>query len=158
MCLYEAKKLNQTEDIICYKVLFKGGWVDSDPFNEHVLFSPFYYSLYRIGNSKYTYCQDNVVNGHYYDGKKVTNCKCLNEALHSLKNKEEAIDYAKSLSANFPKVYVIKCIIPKTSKFLYDGFCLVNDKKFQSYASQKIKPIAIIDCFEQKHNTVQNEM
>ena len=113
MCLYEPKKLNQTEDIICYKVLFKGGWCDNQPFNEDVLFSPFYFSPYRIGNTKYTRCQDNVVNGH--------------------------------------------CKKEKTSKFLYDGFCVLRKNeefKAESYASQKIKPIAIIDCFELKYNTV----
>ena len=157
MCLYEPKKLNQTEDIICYKVLFKGGWCDNQPFNEDVLFSPFYFSPYRIGNTKYTRCQDNVVNGHCYYEKKVVKCKCLYESLHSFKNEEDAKDYAKSLTANFPKVYVVKCIIPKTSKFLYDGFCVLRKNeefKAESYASQKIKPIAIIDCFELKYNTV----
>lgn len=179
MCLYEPKKLNQEEEIVCYKVLYKssaGGVYDKDPDNLDIMYSPYYGSRYHMNRTKYTKCEGEVVNGHYIVNTeekidvsflgdrpctsttsfKSFPCKVIHGALHSFKNLDDALYMADLLLANYDNTFVVKCVIPKTSKYAYEGFSEIGTKgkrRSPSYASQKLKPIEIV-----KHFNVWDEL
>ena len=68
-------------------------------------------------------------------------------ALHSYAKLEDAVTDAKN--CGWMEVYVIKCIIPKTSAFVLKG---INGYYFtENYVSQKLKPIEPV-VFVDNHN------
>lgn len=173
MCLYAAKRINPQEEIVCYKVLYKssaGGVYDKDPDNWDIMYSPYYGSRYHMNHTKYTKCEGEVVNGHYVVNTqenidvsflgdrpctsttsfKSIPCKVIHGALHSFKNVEDAMHMADMLLGNYDNTFVVKCVIPKTSKYAYEGFSEIGatgEKFAPSYASQKLKPIEIVKRF-----------
>lgn len=124
MCLNKAVRIKPEEDIVCYKLFYKR---DSD----NTLYSLYRRSPYKLNNTKNT-CAENpkiYCSGFSYHIE--------GNALHSFANYEDA----KKYKSKYHKAIIVKCIIPKNSKYIYEG--VFSDVK--SYASQKIKPIEILN-------------
>ena len=114
MCLDKARKVNLKRNIRCYKVL------EYDSLRKK-LYSPFQYEDYDIGETKEinAICPDIYSSGDIHGN-----------AYHTYKRKRDAIRECR----DWGRFCVVKCIIPKDSKYVYKGVCC-RDK---SYASQKL--------------------
>ena len=131
MCLLNPKWiLDHTEDIVCYKVLH---------YDTTLYPYPCYISTqahrgnYVLGKTRSLKNKKPVFKNHlssdiwYIEGS----------ALHSYAKLEDAVTDAKN--CGWMEVYVIKCIIPKTSAFVLKG---IHGYYFaENYVSQKLKPI-----------------
>lgn len=133
MCLTNIEKITPQEDIICYKLFKIDPTVcDSD------MWSPFQSKHWKIGkmetlkrNAPTVYssyycngCQKNMIHGGAY---------------HSYQNIADIpIEFLLC-----PGFVVCKCIIPKSSKYVYSG-CNNDNKNSKGYASQKLKPVEIV--------------
>ena len=134
MCLVKCHKLNINEDIICYKyVTVKlDGYLYQSPVRKN--------TFWQIGKQKeiknltgeISEYKAKLLHNSYID--KINGC-----AYHTFENLEDAMTYA---SFGSPRHYaILKCIIPKSSKYVFKG---ENFEGKQSYASQKLKPIEIV--------------
>lgn len=137
MCLINAKKITTQEDIVCYKILrVNPNELDSD------MWSPYFkHKIWKIGRTE-TLKRDEPDIFYYgdYDEKKIS---VGSGAYHSYQN-------IHNMPVEFflrSEYVVCKCIIPKSSKYIYKGF--VNGNGI-GYASQKLKPIEFVhvDKFE----------
>lgn len=135
MCLEQAKLYSkpigtEDKDIVCYKIYHR--------YNKSIFASLFQRKqqilgqLYEISEKNV-----NVLKGigrsHWVE----------ENAFHSFASLRSAKEFAKYLlGANKKyKLYVVKCIIPKYSKYIYVG----KFNNYKSYASQQIIPIEVIN-------------
>lgn len=159
MCLYNAKwVLDHQDDIICYKVLSPIDNTFKNFQNLETLTCP--QVTYTIGKT----------NSIDYKRRKTSVIKCdlsnketpyvTDGAYHSFVTIKDAIEYSKKNI--WLDKYIVKCIIPKNSAYIFKGDCLkVNSWTYLSgdhktyilnaYASQKIKPIEIVAEVETHH-------
>ena len=129
MCLWHAVRIKSEEDIICYKLFYKR---DSN----NILYSLYRRSVYELNHIKNTRAENPQIYCSEFLGVKTYHIE--GSALHSFANYEDAKKYKKE--CKYHKAIIVKCIIPKNSKYIYEG--VFSDVK--SYASQKLKPIEII--------------
>lgn len=128
MCLRDPKLILHDNDIVCYKYLRVSE-------NGTILESPYFSKQWAIGRTESL--------------KKRTGPDIVNEgfmtainggAYHSYASLEDA-RYDASCVCTYPYA-IVECIIPKNSKYTYLGNVFYNEP---SYASQKLKPIKIIE-------------
>ena len=139
MCLNNVKRVRQTKDIVCYKVLR----ID----NDSVMFSPYYAAKsWKLGRTETLRrnAPDRTVdeNGIY---------KIHGGAYHSYVNVNE-IEKSYFLHSRYA---VCKCIIPKNSKYVYKG---ISSNGTQGYASQKLKPIEILKLDENDETVASTDI
>ena len=138
MCLKKAKLVQQTEDIVCYKVL-RG--------RKHsvTLYSPYQYAKYEIGKKLRLKRTNPEIYARTEKGKTETNYIIQGGAYHSFITKEQAKKWCKSrIYFDGDDYVVVECIIPKTAKYVYKGMFGDGTRKENSYASSEIKPIKVI--------------
>ena len=132
MCLTNVEKITPQEDIICYKLFVIDPKVcDSD------MRSPFYSKSWKIGKMETLKRNAATVYSSYYNGHK--NHKIQGGAYHSYQN-------IADIPVEFllrSEIVVCKCIIPKSSKYIYSG-CNNGDQNSKGYASQKLKPVELV--------------
>ena len=144
MCLVDCNKIEKKDDIICYKVVKN--------LNDVTFSSPFKSAtIWEIGKQKEikNTSISNLKKYSLYKQKVITNShmhKIYGCAYHTFTTEEEAFDYIMILKTIYAtKFSVLKCVIPKSSKYVYKGtFQIAEDVKYKSYASQKLKPIEIM--------------
>lgn len=145
MCLVDCNKIEQKDDIICYKVVKN--------LNDVVFRSPFKTNtLWEIGKQKEikNTSISNLKKYSFYKQKVIANSymhKIYGCAYHTFSSEMEAKKYIEI--AYIPEsrkgLSILKCVIPKSSKYVYEGvFHGVNYESYKSYASQKLKPIEVI--------------
>ncbi len=142
MCLTYAKIVEQTEDIICYKIFVK----DLDHYEEEDekgLYSPYRWSPYKIGKMKTTRQKSPQIRN--YGGR----CPCIErKAFHSFKNLDDAVDWTiRRFRIGKEPYCIVECIIPKDSKYTYSGIYdpNLNDSiTYPAYACERIKPIRVV--------------
>ena len=136
MCLTNIEKITPQEDIICYKLFVIDPKVcDSD------MRSPFYSKSWKIGKMETLKRNAATVYSSYYNGHK--NHKIQGGAYHSYQNIADIpVEFLL-----FSEIVVCKCIIPKSSKYVYSG-CNNDNKSSKGYASQKLKPVEIVHVDE----------
>ena len=132
MCLTNIEKITPQEDIMCYKLFKIGPTVcDSD------MWSPFKSKHWKIGKMETLKRNAPTVYSSYYNGCKKN---MIHEgAYHSYQN-------IADIPVEFllrPEIVVCKCIIPKSSKYVYSGYNNEN-KSSKGYASQKLKPVELV--------------
>ena len=132
MCLTNIEKITPQEDIICYKLFKIDPTVcDSD------MWSPFYSKSWKIGKMETLKRNAATVYSSYYNGHK--SHKIQGGAYHSYQNIADIpVEFLL-----FSEIVVCKCIIPKSSKYVYSG-CNNGDQNSKGYASQKLKPVEIV--------------
>ena len=122
MCLTNFEKITPQEDIICYK-LFKidPTACDSD------MWSPFHSKSWKIEKMETLKRNAPTVYSSYYNG-----CKkqiIQGGAYHSYQNIADIpVEFLL-----YPDFVVCKCIIPKSSKYVYSG-CDNDNKNSKGYA------------------------
>ena len=145
MCLERCKTTSIRTDKECYKVLLK------NPYDGE-LRSPLRSGMvWAIGETA-------KINADEPDF--IANCSGLNQfgevsieingnAFHTLRRKRDAINYAKLLASHRPgtkfEIVVVKCTIPKDTKYIYEG--KVQYRFFQyydGYASQSLRVDEIV--------------
>ena len=132
MCLSNIEKITPQEDIVCYKLFMINPRVcDSD------MWSPFKSKHWKIGRMETLKRNKPTVYSSYYNGQKKH--KIQGGAYHSYQNIADIP--AEFLSC--PDFVVCKCIIPKSSKYVYSGYNNDNENS-KGYASQKLKPVEIV--------------
>ena len=111
MCLTNIEKITPQEDIICYKLFVIDPKVcDSD------MRSPFYSKSWKIGKMETLKRNAATVYSSYYNGHK--NHKIQGGAYHSYQNIADIpVEFLL-----FSEIVVCKCIIPKSSKYVYSGY------------------------------------
>lgn len=129
MCLTNIEKITPQEDIICYKLLR----VDPTECDSDML-SPYQSKSWKIGRMESLKRNEPTV---YSSGYKKYIIR--GGAYHSYKNIAD-IPVEFLLRSEF---VVCKCIIPKSSKYVYSGYNNEN-KNSKGYASQKLKPIEFV--------------
>lgn len=133
MCLEKANLVQQTEDIVCYKVL-------CGRTHSVTLYSPYRNSEYVVGKKK----KLKRTQPDLFRTDK-GNLTVGGGAYHSFITKEQAKKWCKSMTCFDDADYVVvECIIPKTAKYVYKGMFGSGAKKENSYASSEIKPIKVI--------------
>ena len=124
MCLHIEENQQAeiaTEDIICYKAIIE-----------------------KLDNELYTFYQQAKIKiGNTYRSKFTIDCFGeIEKGLHSLTTLEIAKEfiYDKTLTRI---THIVKCIIPKGSKYYLGHFCVNND----SYASNRLKYVEIVETY-----------
>ena len=115
MCLEKAIQIKPEKDIICYKICV---------FAENRFFSPFYYFPYllgkveKIGKMKPAIYFDYLANSDMVtiDGDSFHSFKTLRGAKGMLE-----ILKKKSGTSTTTNYVILKCVIPKDSKYIYEG-------------------------------------
>lgn len=128
MCQVNSVRINQENDIVCYKVFRKK------------LFSNKLYSVFQ----DFTWKVNKVHAIHSYVPNINYHREIYSNAFHSF----QSLDGAQELCACknkesilvFSKYVVYECIIPKNSKFVYSGYTMLKDYT-ASFASEKLIPI-----------------
>ena len=127
MCLKDPKLVLQDNDIVCYKFLRVG--------ENGILESPYFPKQWTIGRTesleKRT-APDIVTEGFM--------TSINGGAYHSYASLEDAC-YDAACVCDYPYA-IVECVIPQNSKYTYLGNVFYSE---QSYASQKLKPIKIIE-------------
>lgn len=138
MCLEKAKLVQQTEDIVCYKVL-RGRKCSV------TLYSPYQNAKYELGKKLKLRRTEPKIYARTEKGKTEANYIIHGGAYHSFIAKEQAKKWCKSMTCFDDADYVVvECIIPKTAKYIYKGMFGSGAKKENGYASSEIKPIKVI--------------
>ena len=133
MCLSNIEKITPQEDIICYKLLMiNPNECDSD------MWSPYQLKSWKIGRMESLKRNEPILYSSGY--KKYV---ILGGAYHSYQNVTDIP--AEFLSRS--DFVVCKCIIPKSSKYVYSGYNNENENS-KGYASQKLKPVEFVHKFE----------
>ena len=157
MCLVNPQKLNQTQDVVCYKIFYKRA--DNNLFYKIInklfygktLFSAFKCAVYRLGCTKKLNINEPYVLPYHFSSLK----RIEGNSLHSFVTFEDAFNFLKNdyemLIDNLRnrKLYtpcIVQCKIPKNSKFLYKGIFEGKDNRiiYQSYASERLVPEEIV--------------
>lgn len=138
MCLEKAKLVQQTEDIVCYKVL-RGRK------RSVTLYSPYQNTAYELGKKLKLRRAEPKIYARTEKGKTETNYIINGGAYHSFITKEQAKNWCKSMASFADCDYVVvECIIPKTAKYVYKGIFGEGKRKENGYASSEIKPIKVV--------------
>ena len=133
MCLTNIEKITPQEDIVCYKVLV----IDPKVCNPDDMCSLCHSQFWKIGRMEALKRNKLTVYSTYYRGHKINVIR--EGAYHSYKN---IIDIPlESLSCS--DFVVCKCIIPKSSNYVYSGYNNY-DSNSKGYASEKLKPVEIM--------------
>lgn len=139
--LEKAKLVQQTEDIVCYKVLCV---------RKHsvTLYSPYQNARYKLGKKLKLRRTGPKIYAITKKGKTETNYIIHGGAYHSFITKEQAKKWCKGMASfDYADYVVVECIIPKTAKYVYKGMYgsdAKDAKKENSYASSEIMPIKVI--------------
>lgn len=135
MCLRNAKKIEPAGDITCYKVVVPfvnkkdGDRIDySSPYQSRKKWVLGKMSTIGKRNHPEIYRMEDDKTMVIYRG-----------AYHSFVNKLDAINFCKHYYAT--SLVVLECIIPKDSKYVYEGEFTTWTCTYKSYASHKLKPI-----------------
>lgn len=125
MCLNSAVRINTEKDIVCYKLFWQYG---------NTLYSFYRNSPYKLNVTRSTRTKTPKLYCSNFNGEKTY---CIQEsAFHSFANYGDVKEFHKGSSS-----VIVKCIIPKNSEYIYEG----TYAGVKSYASQKLKPIEIIE-------------
>lgn len=128
MCLHNAVRINTEKNIICYKLFWKDG---------NTLYSLYRNSPYKLNVTRSTRTKTPKLYCLEFEGEKIY---CIHEsAFHSFANYGDIKEF-KDKNYKGSSV-IVKCIIPKNSEYIYEG----TYAGVKSYASQKLKPIEIIE-------------
>lgn len=144
MCLYNPTQIFPENHIVTYKVFRKNIFSKK-------LYSPFYHFKWKT-NKKYSTNVDkptlfSEINEIFTPTlvKPILKATPMIEggAFHSFKFLEDAIFTKNSINHKniFNKIVIYKCIIPTSSKFIYEGLCASNKNGLPSYASESLIPI-----------------
>jgi len=166
MCLTKAKLIKTENDIVCYKVLkIRSGKLLSPIIGRDFHQITYEYELNRTElQPYYIYPEYRIQSEKEYMGKKFKKSSITigNGAFHSFKYERSAFKYAKRLSydsfyaTEFPgdicQYIVVKCIIPKNSKYIYKG--KISGEHMIGYASSAITPIEIV---KNENEVIKNE-
>ena len=147
MCLGKAKKITTEEDIVCYKVF---------EYNFGRLESPFYHTRYRLGEKKRLKRKDPEMRGLKVlnsNGKVERSYSVYGGAYHSLAHYVNAMYLAQRMSSGNRSSCVVKCIIPKSSKYIYQG----EFDDVTAYASQQLLPVSVESGFQNGFYVPANE-
>ena len=129
MCLFDIKKINPKKNIICYKVCY---------FNRikecyNSVFMYYNYSLgktIQIDNQEPFIYKNTISKGAFHTFKR------LSDAKRFAFTKQILLHF---INATDREVVILKCIIPKESKYIYEGKCMMMDNViWSSYASQQL--------------------
>ena len=136
MCLNKAVRIKPEKDIVCYKLFYKR---DSD----NTLYSLYKGSPYKLNNTKNTRKSKPNLYCFEFLGEKTYDV--FESALHSFANYEDT-KFFKEDAGIFKNIksiksIIVKCIIPKSSEYIYEG----TFRGVKAYASQKLKPIEILN-------------
>lgn len=156
MCLVNPQKLNQTKDVVCYKIFYKRA--DNNLFYKIInklfygktLFSVFKCAVYRLGCTKKLNVNEPYVLPYHFsslkriEGNSLHSFVTFNDAFNFLKN-----DYKMLMGGlgdgGLYTPCIVQCNIPKNSKFLYKGIFEGRENRiYQSYASERLVPEEII--------------
>lgn len=144
MCLIYPQKLNQTKDVVCYKLFYKYTSTKKNWFIKIInklFFNKTLLSIFQLTNYKLGKLKSLNVNGPLF-----STCNNIHgNSLHSFVNFNDVIDYLKYnyQETDIDEKYIlciVKCIIPKNNNFLYKG-TFVN---YPSFVSEKLIPKEII--------------
>lgn len=131
MCLYIEENQQPEiaiEDITCYKVILEN------------------FDRYCINTNKlYTYYQKAkiIIGGTYKSKFTINSLGEIERGLHSFTTLEIAEKFI-SVRLLICKSHIVKCIIPKGSKYYLGRFYVDND----SYASNRLKYVEIVETYE----------
>ena len=133
MCLNKANRIFPDDNIICYKVV-----IVKNIYNQKVIKSPYMPKKWVLNRTENLHGRMDLPLRHGYLGDYI-----IDGAYHSYKNRCDAEEHIKLYFHPKTRKYarVVKCIIPKTSHYVYEG---VTDTGRDSYASQKLKPIELL--------------
>ncbi len=152
MCLINPQKLNQTHDVVCYKIFYKRAdnnlfyKIINKLFYGKILFSAFRFVVYRLGWTKKVNVDEPYIFSYQkkIEGNSLHSFVTLDDAYNFLKNDYEAF-LGDVWNRNNYMPCIVQCKIPENSNFLYKGiFEGENNRIYQSYASEKLKPEEII--------------
>lgn len=137
MCLSEAKRIFPEKDITCYKVVYYYNDVGK-------MYSPFHSrKTWKLGQTSTLKQRTLPV---IKAGRTIED-----GAYHTFEKKCDAIRYSKCMYGGH--IRVVKCVIPKSSKYVYRGIA----QGYQCLASQKLKPVEILKderkCFRDEFTT-----
>ena len=143
MCLEKAIQIKPEKDIICYKICV---------FAENRFFSPFYYFPYLLGKvEKIGKMGPEIYSSYSADSEMVA---IQGDSFHSFKTLRGAkgaleIIKKKSGTSTTTNYVILKCVIPKDSKYVYEGLYYpdTDNKKYVSYASQQIMQIEALTSY-----------
>lgn len=129
MCLVDVKRIKNEEDIICYKVLYYDNITSN-------FYSPYFTrKKWIIGRTESLKDRTLPIVKDLHFNRNVIQ----EGAYHSYKNLNDAIRSIKHISGRV----VVKCVIPKNSKYVYEGVNGIVGAS-EGYASQKLKPLEIV--------------
>lgn len=129
MCLSKAKRIFPEEDIVCYKVLQK---TQTYPIR---YFSPYY------NTKEWTLGKVEALRKRT-DACTVVGCFSSEKLIYGgAYHTYSSLLAAQQFADRFSSLVVVKCIIPKSSKYVYKG--TISDGK-EGFASQKLKPIKVV--------------
>ena len=136
MCLFDPKQITTDKDIVCYKILKK--------INDDTYVSPYYGGKSKkwiLNKTKKIKTKTINIHDEYI-------IKYIEEnVLHSLKTIMDAMHYSNDIICavpNYNDYFLFKCVIPKSSKNIFEGYCSGNLYNPNGYASTELKPIEII--------------
>lgn len=129
MCLRHPNKIEIDKDTICYKVVTKKLTGE--------LVSPYMASKYPLGKTKKLQRSEPIFKWDNFHDYEIIE----GGAYHTFKKYKDAKKYAIADGWNG---VVIQCIIPKNTKFIYEGWYDTYVGMFPSYASEKVKPVKIM--------------
>lgn len=131
LCLRGNRGVIAEADIVCYKVVKDGDISKLTAETENIF---------------YTYYQGFPVEmGKEFDSLLIIKNNRIDIGLHSFAILEDAKEFLmrKALAWSDKNLYIVKCIIPKGSKYC-DGFFVSYTKKFESFASDTLRYVEII--------------
>ena len=170
MCLTKAKLIKTKNDIVCYKVLKLVSPSTPNKFYSPIIGRDFHQITYEYELNRtelqpyYIYPEYRIQSEKEYMGKKFKKGSITigNGAFHSFKYEHTALKYAKRLSYDsfyaselYGKIcqyVVVKCIIPKDSRYIYRG--KISGEHMRGYASSAITPIEIV---KNENEVIKNE-
>lgn len=159
MCLTKAKLIKTKNDIVCYKVLKLVSSSTPNKFYSPIIGRDFHQIPYAYELNR-TELQPSCIAPAIKSKKGVISV--ANGAFHSFKYERSAFNYAKRLSydtfyaselnGKMCQYVVVKCIIPKDSRYIYKG--KISGEHMRGYASSAITPIEIV---KNENEVIKNE-
>lgn len=137
MCLTNVKRIYPKEDIICYKVVT----VSRNFRDRSVRYLSPYYSRKEWKLGKLESLKDRT-DAEAYRSWGTHEKNVYGGAYHTHGTYESAERHAESYLQKGLHVKILECIIPKSSKYVYQGMIPVSND--WGYASQKLKPIKVV--------------
>ncbi len=172
MCLTKAKLIQTKNDIVCYKVLKLVSPSTPNKFYSPIIGRDFHQIPYAYELNRtelQPFCIAPEIVGYRFIEKEYMGMKSkkgvisvANGAFHSFKYERSALKYAKRLSydsfygteldGKICQYVVVKCIIPKDSRYIYKG--QISGEHMRGYASSAITPIEIV---KNENEVIKNE-